>query len=322
MRVAIVTESFLPSLNGVTNSVVKVLETLRERGHEVLVIAPTRVGHSYRGVPVITTPRVMVAKFPLGIPAPAVSSALDEFSPDLIHAASPFMLGGHALAYAARAGIASVAVYQTDISGYMQRYGLEFATPLLDSFVAAIHKPATLNLAPTASGVAYLKSLGLSQVASWGRGVDSELFTPHSPALDRQAQLRARLAPGGERIIGYVGRLAPEKQVGRLKELVDIPNSRIVIVGDGPEREELEQAFSHHCVTFLGKLAGLELAEAYRAMDIFVHCGEEETFGQTIQEAQASGTPVVAADRGGPRHLINHGETGFLVDPSRWGGIP
>lgn len=319
MRVAIVTESFLPSINGVTNSVLRVADTLIERGHDVLIAAPTSEGSRYRGASVVRGISVEIAGFPIGLPAANVTQALDAFAPDLVHAAAPFWFAGHALAYASRRGIASVAVYQTDVAGFMGRYGLDFAGPIVDALVATIHRQATLTLVPTPDGVRYMQRLGIERVGVWGRGVDDQLFAPagsHHPRVDA---LRRAWAPGGERIVGYVGRLAPEKQVGRLKELCAIPGVRLVVVGDGPDREELEDQFFGHGVTFTGALSGVELADAYRAFDLFVHCGEEETFGQTIQEAKATGLPVVVADRGGPRHLINHGMDGFLVDPSRWG---
>ena len=115
--------------------------------------------------------------------------------------------------------------------------------------------------------------------------------------------------------IGFVGRLAPEKQVHKMASLFGVPNTRFVVVGDGPERRRLETEFAGHPVTFLGALRGEELAEAYASLDVFVHFGTEETFGQTIQEAQATGRPVVAPASGGPRFLIDHGVTGFLADP-------
>jgi phosphatidylinositol alpha 1,6-mannosyltransferase len=121
--------------------------------------------------------------------------------------------------------------------------------------------------------------------------------------------------------VGYVGRLAAEKQVHRFAELAGIPNTRIVIVGDGPERKKLESDFAGLPITFVGKLSGLELANAYAAMDTFVHFGTEETFGQTIQEAQATGLPLVAPRSGGPVHLVRHGETGFLAHPTAVGGF-
>lgn len=319
MRVAIITESFLPSINGVTNSVLRVADTLLERGHDALIIAPTSEGPRYRSAPVVTTPHLELAGFPIGFPSAQVTQALDAFAPDVVHAAAPFWLGGHALAHAARRGIASVAVYQTDVAGYMHRYGLEFASGLIDAIVQAVHKPATITLAPTPDGVAYMERLGVDRVAVWGRGVDDQLFAPRGAHHESALLLRRRWAPGGEFLVGYVGRLAPEKQVGRLKELGNIPGIRLVIVGDGPDREELEDVFTGQPVTFTGALHGEALADAYRAFDAFVHCGEEETFGQTIQEAKASGLPVVVADRGGPRHLIRDGEDGFLVEPRRWG---
>jgi len=319
MRVAIVTESFLPSVNGVTNSVLRVADTLIDSGHDVLIIAPTRVEGHYRKASVVATPHMVVAGFPIAIPSLAVSQSLDAFRPDLIHAAAPFWLGGAALSYAAKRQIPSVAIYQTDIAGYMYRYGIEFAGPIIDAMLSVIHKPATLNLAPTPDGARYLENLGLINVGVWGRGVDVELFSPNPDKSERARALRSRWASHNERILGYVGRLAPEKQVGRLKELLGIPNTKIVIVGDGPDRLELEDMFLGHPVVFTGQLVGQDLADAYAAIDVFVHCGVEETFGQTIQEAQASEVPVVAADRGGPRHLIRHNETGLLVNPQEWG---
>jgi phosphatidylinositol alpha 1,6-mannosyltransferase len=121
-------------------------------------------------------------------------------------------------------------------------------------------------------------------------------------------------APNGERIIGYVGRLAAEKQVNRFTELLDIPNSRIVIVGEGPERSKLERMLASERVAFTGSLSGDELGTAYAAMDVFVHFGEEETFGQTIQEAHAAGVPVVAPRAGGPAHLVESGVDGLLFE--------
>lgn len=321
MKVAIVTESFLPSINGVTNSVLRVIDTLLAEGHDLLVIAPTSEGPSYRGVPVIKSPAVVLSGFPVAIPTPFVSAALDRFAPDVIHVAAPFWLGGEAIAYGHRRGIPTVAIYQTDVAGYMKRYGLDFATSILDALTANIHKLATLNLAPTQDGVDRLKSLGIDNVDIWGRGVDLGLFSPTRRDTPAVRGLRSRWAPHGERIVGYVGRLAPEKQVGRLIEVCGIPGTRIVIVGDGPDRQELEDRFTGYPVTFTGRLSGDDLAHAYAAMDVFVHAGTEETFGQTIQEAHASGLPVVAPSIGGQRHLIRDGVDGYLVDHTRWGAF-
>jgi phosphatidylinositol alpha 1,6-mannosyltransferase len=321
MKVAVVTESFLPSINGVTNSVLRVLETLFEKGHQAMIVAPTKEGSTYAGFPIVTCPFVPLGGFPVAIPTPAITAALDRFAPDVIHAAAPFWLGSQAIAYAARKRTASVAVYQTNVSGYMERYGLEFATGLLEAATAAIHKPATLSLAPTAEAQRYLNSLGIESVYVWGRGVDLETYRPDRKAGLESLKLRSLWAPQGEQIIGYVGRLAPEKQVGRLIELSEIPGVRIVIVGDGPDRHELEARFRGTGTIFTGALTGEELANSYGAMDLFVHCGTEETFGQTIQEAHASGLPVIAPNAGGPRHLISEGRNGFLVDSSRQGAF-
>lgn len=321
MRVALVTESFLPSLNGVTNSVLRVVETLKAQGHEVLIVAPTSESPEHEGFPVVTSPFVPLGGFPVAIPTPAITQTLDRFAPDLIHAAAPFWLGGQSIAYAAKKGIPSVAVYQTDVAGYMERYGLEFAGPILEAITAAIHRPATISLAPTQDGKDFLHKIGIDTVELWGRGVDAELFHPERRTSVSVRALRERFAPDGERIIGYVGRLAPEKQVGRLVEVCGIPNTRVVIVGDGPDRLELEDRFAGYPVTFTGRLSGEELADAYAAMDVFVHCGTEETFGQTIQEAHASGLPVIAPSKGGQRHLIREGVDGYLVDHTRWGAF-
>lgn len=321
MRVAIVTESFLPSVNGVTNSVLRVIDSLVGVGHEVIVVAPTSEGPNYRGVPVVKSPSVLLSGFPVAIPTPFISAALDRFAPDVIHVAAPFWLGGEAIAYGHRRGIPTVAIYQTDVAGYMKRYGLDFATNILDALTASIHKLATLNLAPTQDGVDRLRKLGISNVGIWGRGVDLRLFSPKRRDTVTVRGLRSQWAPDGERIVGYVGRLAPEKQVGRLIEVCGIPGIRIVIVGDGPDRRALEGRFTGYPVTFTGRLSSDDLANAYAAMDVFVHPGTEETFGQTIQEAHASGLPVVAPAVGGQRHLIRDGIDGYLVDHSRWGAF-
>ena len=321
MRIAVVTESFLPSINGVTNSVLRVLETLRNRGHDTLVVSPTSPAPDYLGSRIVTTPSVLLAGFPVAVPGAAVGQALDDFRPDIIHAAAPFLLGGYALSWAKKRNIPSVAVYQTNVAGYMARYGLDFATPLIDAVTANIHRLATVNLVPTPDGQEYLNGIGISGSQVWGRGVDTDLFTAARRSSLATSKLRREVAPDGERIIGYVGRLAPEKQVERLGELVDIPGVKILIVGDGPSRSSLEDLFRFDPVVFTGRLGGEHLATAYAAMDVFVHCGTEETFGQTIQEAHASGLPVIAPQKGGQRHLIRDGVDGFLVDHTRWGAF-
>jgi phosphatidylinositol alpha 1,6-mannosyltransferase len=143
-------------------------------------------------------------------------------------------------------------------------------------------------------------------VARWGRGVDLDQFNPRH----RSPLLRRRLAPGREVIVGYVGRLAPEKQVHLLAHLDGMQGVRVVVVGHGPSARRLRQQLPQ--ATFLGFKSGLELAQVLASFDVFVHTGADETFCQAIQEALASGVPVVTPASGGPMDLIRHGDNGFL----------
>lgn len=319
LRVAVVTESFLPQINGVTNSVVRVLETLKQHEHEAIVIAPTAPSSKHLGFPVQTAISFQLLQFPVAMPGPSISRALDDFQPDVIHVAAPFMLGAQAIAWGQRNFVPTVAIYQTDVAGYLERYNLSFAKPAMEKLVYSIHQSATLNLAPTKIAADYLRSLGLGGVRVWGRGVDLDLFNPEHASHPESKAFKSRHAPKGELLVGFVGRLAAEKQVSRMAELFGLPGVRFVVVGDGPERARLEAEFAGYPVDFVGALTGLELARAYAALDTFVHFGTEETFGQTIQEAQASGVPVVAPNVGGPTQLIDHGHSGFLADHQRPG---
>ena len=319
LRVAVVTESFLPSINGVTNSVIRVLESLKRDGHEALILAPTTPAKEFLGFKVIEINRFYFKEFPVALPHLNLQGILEDFAPDVIHVAAPFAFGRQAIEVAKRMNVPSVAIYQTDIAGYAQRYGVPFIRPTIDRVIGAIHRRATVNLAPTTEGAEYLRKIGAKNVGIWGRGVDLETYNPLRKDTAEIKALRAQIADPDEIVIGFVGRLAAEKQVERFAELFDIPNTRFLIVGDGPERENLELLFKGQKVTFAGKLGGEQLANAYAQMDIFVHCGTEETFGQTIQEAQASGLPVVAPASGGPKFLIESGQSGFLVDHAKAG---
>ena len=316
MRVAIVTESFPPVFNGVANSVVRVLETLKAEGHEAIVIAPTTPGKYFNGFRTYRVPSLPLFQFQLGLPNPMVSKILDDFKPDVVHAASPVLLGAQAVAWADRNNVPAVAIFQTDIAAYTERYGFKLLRPLVDRAMANFHAGATINLAPTTEVRDYLLRLGLANVEVWGRGVDLELFHPNRKSSEAVAELRSKFAPDEQKIVGFVGRLAAEKQVDRFSELFEIPNTTFVIVGDGPERLNLEQKFQGAKVHFVGKQSGEELANHYASFDAFVHFGTEETFGQTIQEAQAAGVPVIAPASGGPKFLIESGVSGYLVDPT------
>lgn len=315
MRVAIVTESFLPQVNGVTNSVERVMETLKQNEFEAIVIAPTAVSEKHLGFNVITASSISLLQFPVAMPGIGISRTLDDFNPDVIHVAAPFLLGAQAISWGQKNNVPTVAIYQTDVAGYLERYNLSFAKPAMERVLVSIHQNATLNLAPTQIAADYLKSLGLGGVRVWGRGVDLDLFNPARALEQESLDFKKRHAPGGEKLVGFVGRLAAEKQVGRMAELFGLQGVRFVVIGDGPERAKLEASFQGKPVSFTGALTGLDLARAYAALDVFVHFGTEETFGQTIQEAQASGVPVIAPNVGGPSQLVESGKNGVLVDP-------
>ena len=316
------TESFLPSLNGVTTSVCRVLDHLADRGHEAVVICPGPAPESYRGFPVRTVQGLTLRQFRVGLPTTDLERILREVRPDVVHAASPFGLGWRGLAAGRNLGIPTVAIYQTDMPSYLAQH----AGPLRGRisnvswrWIRHLHSLADITLAPSSATLAELAKHGVPRAALWSRGVDAALYSPELKTSDEVRALRACVAPNGETIVGYVGRLAQEKQVHRLAEVADLPNTSLVVVGDGPSREKLEQLLPK--AHFLGFRQGLPLAQAYAALDVFVHTGVNETFGQTLQEAMAAGLPVVAPAAGGPLDIVKPGVTGYLFDPDAAGAL-
>lgn len=319
-----VAESFLPHMNGVTHSLLRVVEHLRSRGDEALIIAPSsswlddEAPAEVSGYPVVRLP-----SFPLSGYANVrvaagtvlrVRRILEDFAPDVVHIASPFVLGWRAVQAANQLGLPSVAIYQTEVPNYAARYGFPWLENFLWQRVVNIHDAATLTLAPSSFAINQLHAHGVQRVHMWRRGVDTTRFSPRY----YDGEWRASVA-GSRKIVGYVGRLAAEKQVEDLARVSEMPGVQLVIVGSGPSKEGLQALMPR--AHFAGFQAGADLARLMASFDVFVHPGESETFCQTIQEAMASGVPVVAVGRGGPLDLVRPSYTGWLYEPGDLDGM-
>lgn len=312
LRVLVVSESFLPQVNGVTNSVRRVLEHLAAEGHAAELIAPTgpEIYAGFRVRRARGTALPFYKDFRLGLESRRrLRAAMLRFRPDVVHIASPATLGYQAARAAADLGIPTVAIYQTDLVGFAERYDVPGGCRAAAALTRTIHLQVDRTLAPSTASLEQLRSLGVPGLARWGRGVDLDAFHPRH----RDPALRTAIAPDGRAIVGYVGRLAAEKELDLLAHLHDDPRFALVLVGGGPEEERLRALLPQ--AHFLGVLHGDDLGRAYASLDVFVHTGRHETYCQSAQEALASAVPVVAPGQGGPVDVVADGVAGHLYRP-------
>lgn len=319
MRILIATESFLPRSNGVTNSVLKVGTNLKNLGHEVQILAPGKGPFEIQGLDVDRVPSIAVdslaqVDFPT-IRVKEIANRINRFKPDVLHLASPFLLGDQARRVAKQYQIPSVAIFQTDVAGFVNHYGLSRISTLVERRIKKIHSTVDLNLAPSTHSKSYLENLGIENIKIWGRGVDTGQF---NVSYRNEALRQSWGANENTIVVGFAGRLAPEKCVENLRILHNLESKtgkkvQLVIIGDGPSRDRLATHLPY--AKFTGHLSGEQLGQAMASLDVLVSTGEKETFCQVIQEAMACQVPVVAPATGGPLDLVEPGCNGYLYQP-------
>ena len=313
-RVAIIAEAFLPKVDGVAKTAWLTLRYLQQTGREVLVFAPDTAPPAVGDSEVVALPSlglIMAPESRMALPGPAVASRLEDFNPDLIHMFSPALLSVSGMLLGRMRQIPVVANYQTDLPGYTQQYGLHvFSHPMRD-WLRFIHNGCHLTLVPSRTTYDQLQAWGYRRLRYWSRGVNSLRFSPQKRSLAwRQRLLQGR--DPDNLICIYVGRLANEKMVELLLDVARTPGIALTIIGDGARREELETIFAGTGTHFTGYLLNEDLACAFASADLFAFTGPNETFGQVVQEAMASGLPAIVVDQGGVKDLVIEGETGFV----------
>jgi glycosyltransferase involved in cell wall biosynthesis len=322
MRVAIVTETFLPKVDGIVTRLRNSVDQLCRLGDEVLVVCPEGGLREYKGAAVHGVPGLALPLYPeikACFPGPSVGRALKGFKPDLIHVVNPVLLGLGGIAYARIRGIPLVASYHTHLPLYLRRYGLGVLEGPAWSFLRAAHNQARMNLVTSTAMRDELADRGIRALELWRRGVDTETYHPGLASREMRERLGQR-DPASPLLL-YVGRLSVEKDIERIKPiLAALPGACLALVGDGPHRPALEGHFAGTATCFVGYLGGRELAEAYASADVFVFPSRSETLGLVLLEAMASGCPVVAARAGGIPDLVEEGVGGYLFDPEDEGG--
>ncbi len=317
-RVAIVTEAFLPKVDGVSKSAYLTIRYLQQSGREALVIAPDisirSVGET-RVIPMRSFGLRLAPETRIALPSRKIGTYLDEFQPDILHLFSPAWLSLGAVLAARKRGIPIVANYQTDLPGYAIEYGLpRFTSHLARALLRLMHNRCHINLAPSPYTLGQLRSWGFKRLRIWKRGVSITRFHPQRAS----SRWRERLLNGRDPdslLCLYVGRLAQEKRVRLLREVARTKGVALTIIGDGVDRPNLEAALAGTDVHFTGYLFGDELSQAFASADVFLFPGMAETFGQVVQEAMASGLPCVVANRGGAADLIEEGVNGYSCAP-------
>lgn len=316
MRVAIVTENFLPKLDGVTRTLAMLLEHLQRKGHTALLLGPEGAPRRYAGARIVAARGVPLPIYPelrLLFPAPALERRLALFRPDIVHVVDPMILGAAGIVWGQRLGVPVLASYHTNLAAYCSYFHLGALAAPLWAYRRLLHNQCAVTLSPSPSTARELQQQGFSRVDVWSRGVDTELFSPERRSLAWRTRITGDAAMP---IVLYTGRLSHEKNLTALvSAFTSLRHKRahLVLVGDGPARSDLERTLAGHPATFLGYLRGEALAEAFASADVFAFPSLTETFGQVVREAMASGLPVVAFDAEGVRDQILSGKTGLLA---------
>lgn len=318
MKIAFFTETFLPKVDGIVTRLTKTIEFLTKNGDEVIVFCPEGCPDSYKGATIVGVAAMPLPLYPelkLGLPGPAVSDKLAEFKPDLVHVVNPAVLGLGGIWLAKTNNIPLIASYHTHLPKYLEHYGMGMLEPLLWELLKAAHNQALLNLCTSTAMVNELEDKGIQRTALWQRGVDTENFRPELRSEKMREKLFGKYQNTDSLLI-YVGRLSAEKQIERIKPVLDnIPGACLALVGDGPYRGQLEKIFENTKTNFIGYLSGEELASAYASGDIFLFPSSTETLGLVLLEAMAAGCPVIGANKGGIPDIINNGINGCLYNP-------
>ncbi|MCX5948454.1 MAG: glycosyltransferase family 1 protein [Cyanobacteria bacterium] len=320
MKIAFFTETFLPKVDGIVTRLTKTVQHLVAAGDEVLIFCPEGAPALYCGARVVGVPAMPLPLYPelkLALPRPAVSEALEHFAPDLVHVVNPAVLGLGGIWLAKTRGLPLVASYHTHLPKYLEHYGMGMLEPLLWELLKAAHNQAQLNLCTSTAMVEELAAKGIQHTALWQRGVDTELFRPELSSASMRERLHGGHSDSGNLLL-YIGRLSAEKQIERIRPVLEaIPQARLALVGDGPHRQNLERVFEGTATTFVGYLAGEDLASAYASGDAFLFPSSTETLGLVLLEAMAAGCPVVGANRGGIPDIVSDGLNGCLYDPDQ-----
>jgi len=289
MKLALVTDAWLPQVNGVVTTLQRTRGVLEARGHTVTVVSPDQ----YRTLPCPSYPEIRLALWP----GRRLAHTLDALEPDAIHVATEGPLGLAAAAYCSRRGLAFTTSYHTQFPQYLRK-----RAPIPESwsyaFLRRHHGRARRTLVATEHQRRDLVAHGFRNVVIWSRGVDAQLFKP----LAREHLALPRP------IFAYAGRVAVEKNLDAFLSL-DLPGTKVVI-GDGPDRAPLERRYTD--ARFLGYRFGAELASCLSAADVFVFPSRTDTFGLVMLEAMACGTPVAAYPVTGPIDVVTHDYDGVL----------
>ncbi|MDK8642707.1 glycosyltransferase family 4 protein [Niallia taxi] len=318
MKIAIFTDTYFPQVNGVANSLKRLTDHLEKRQIQYQIFAPEVEDapvypniNQFFSIPVFLYPECRTA---LANPK-KIKAKVQEFNPDIIHIATPYMMGLYGLFCAKRLHIPVVSSYHTHFDQYLEYYKAAWLLPVLHKYLKWFHESTLRTFAPSNETKSKLTELGFHSLSIWGRGIDCTQFRP----IATTHAVRQKYNIQEEFILLYVGRFAPEKDLSTLSSIIDsVPdnwNKKIhwLLAGDGPSLPEWKRkAADWNNVTLTGYLKGEELSEAYASADLFVFPSTTETFGNVVLESLASGTPAIVSNSGGVKELVADGITGRI----------
>ncbi|REJ09633.1 MULTISPECIES: glycosyltransferase family 4 protein [Halobacillus] len=316
MKIAIITETFLPSTDGVVTRLKESIKYLRNQDHEVVVIAPDFGVTEYEGAIVegVKTTRMPFYRYrEFSLPQRRVKDLLQKHDPDLVHVVNPALVGVSGVYYADKLNYPLIASYHTHVPKYLDYYRLYPFKPLVWWYFRKLHNYADVNLCTSRAIKAELDEKNFHNVSVWDRGVAVDHYHPRH----KSEEMRERLSAGRKenKLLVFVGRLAPEKEIHKIKPLLEKRDDiSLAIVGDGPVKDELEETFKDTNTVFTGLMHGEELAQAFASSDALIFPSVTETLGLVILESMASGLPVIAAKSGPTMEQVEDGKTGLLFE--------